>query len=260
MSVKARRSIVFIGVGIKFYAHMTQESISHIQECDKLFYLVNEPATIEWLKTQNSSAESLENIYFSDDRLCAYQEISKKIIQETDNHTNICIVMYGHPLVLNLPTKLTIDAISNCSLDVNVVILPGISSESVLYCDLGIDPGIGGIQSYEATELLLYNKAIEVTSHLIIWQIGIIGARGRVKGHDNKKGIKLLKKYLLKSFPENHLIKLYQASQYSHIKPIINTVKLSELNQVPMSQLVTAYIAPLSKGTICKKTLSLLTN
>ena len=166
--------------------------------------------------------------------------------------------MYGHPLVLNLPTKLTLESISKNNLDINIEVIPGISAESNLYCDLGIDPGIGGVQSYEATEFLIYKKIIDTSSHLILWQLGIIGATGKTQSHNNERGILLLTEYLLKYYPHDHEITLYQASQYMHIKPLIQAVPLSELNKQKISQLVTGYIAPLINRAKCAETLKLL--
>lgn len=241
----SQNNIVFVGVGIKFFSHITQEALANIMECEKLYYLVNEPAMIEWLSRTNKSAESLEDLYYAyDTRLEAYQNIAQKIIEESNNYSNICVVMYGHPLVLNLPTKLTIEAASSSELDINVQVLPGISAESVLYCDLGIDPGVGGIQSYEASEFLYKKKIIDTSSHLILWQVGVIGAQGCTKDHDNSKGIKLLKDYLLGFYQEDHRVVFYEATQYPNVAPIINLSVLSEIDKPEISQLMTAYIPP----------------
>lgn len=242
-----QKSIVFVGVGIKFFSHITQEALATITECDKLYYLVNEPAMIEWLARSNKIAESLEDIYYAfDTRLEAYQNISQKIIREADNYSNICVAMYGHPLVLNLPTKLTVEAASSNNLNINVQVLPGISAESVMYCDLGIDPGIGGIQSYEASEFIYKKKIIDTTSHLVLWQVGVIGSEGRTEYHDNSEGIQLLQDYLLCLYPSNHKLVLYEAAQYPHIEPVITTTDIKGLSKAAISKLMTCYIEPVN--------------
>lgn len=243
-----QKSIVFVGVGIKFFSHITQEALATITECDKLYYLVNEPAMIEWLARSNKTAESLEDIYYAfDTRLEAYQNISQKIIREAGNYSNICVAMYGHPLVLNLPTKLTVEAASSNELNIDVQVLPGISAESVMYCDLGIDPGVGGIQSYEASEFIYKKKIIDTTSHLVLWQVGVIGAQGSTKEHDNSSGMQLLKDRLLSLYPKDHRVFLYEAAQYPNVSPIINSSTLSKIDVTAISQLMTAYIPPVSK-------------
>lgn len=241
-------SIVFVGVGIKFFSHVTQEGLSSITQSSKILYLLNEPASIEWLEKQNSFVESLDSIYFMfNDRFESYKSIANKIIEEAKQHKNICVVMYGHPIVLNMPTKLTVDMIKHNELNIDVAILPGISAENVLYCDLQIDPGTGGMQSYEATEFIEHKKKIDITSHLILWQVGFVGYKQIVRKIDNKNGLNLLKEYLLKFYEPDHTICLYEAAQYPHIAPKIIRVKLVNLHMQETTTITTMYIKPINK-------------
>lgn len=41
-----------------------------------------------------------------------------------------------------------------------------------MYADLDLDPGTHGVQSFEATDFLLYRRQIDPTSALILWQAG----------------------------------------------------------------------------------------
>lgn len=247
-------TLVFVGVGIKFFSHTTQESLVHITDASKVYYLVNEPATVEWIKRLNNSAESLDELYYScDTRIESYNVISKKLIDATNTHDNICVVMYGHPLVLNLPTKLTIDYINKNNLEINVLSLPGVSSESVMYCDLRIDPGVGGVQSYESTDLLLHNKSIEPSSHLILWQASSIGCIGSISNYDNSKGLALLKDYLLNYYPDEHEVCLYEASQYPHKNPNIRYTTIKLLDKTDISSLETLYIKPIQNQQEARK-------
>ena len=47
--------------------------------------------------------------------------------------------------------------------------LPGISSEDCLFADLGVDPGVSGCQSYEATDFLMNAPIIDSSTQLILW-------------------------------------------------------------------------------------------
>jgi len=52
---------------------------------------------------------------------------------------------------------------------------PGISAEDCLYADLGIDPGRFGCQHFEASQLLFYERRIDPTGYLVLWQAGLVG-------------------------------------------------------------------------------------
>lgn len=61
--------------------------------------------------------------------------------------------------------------------------MPGISAIDCLFADLKIDPASMGLQSYDATEFLLYDENFSTTSHLVLWQIAIIGEIGVVNNN-----------------------------------------------------------------------------
>ena len=242
------KNIVFVGSGIKFYAHLTVECISHIENADIVLYLVNEPAMMQWLQENSKRNNSLEAIYNSyPNRADAYNAISNQIIESLEIYSSICVVIYGHPLVLCMPTRLTIN---NAPKNVNIKILPGIAADSCLYADLGIDPVANGCQSYEATEFLLYQKKIDATANLILWQVGVIGCLGDTSAHNNQKGISLLKERLLTEYPQNHSVTLYEATQYAHIASKIVETPLYDLDNIEISQLMTLYVPPLSNRSI----------
>lgn len=241
---KQKPSLVFVGLGIKFFSHITAEASANIVEAAKVYYLLNEPATIEWVKQQNESAESLESLYYScSAKIEAYNAIAQKLIKATKLYDSICVVMYGHPLVLNLPCKITIDLIRKDNLAIDINVLPGVSAESVLYCDLGIDPGIGGVQSYEATDFVVNKKVIDPSSHLILWQVSSIPSLIKTSKNNNVS-LELLKKHLLNFYSECHEVCLYEASLYAHIPPRIVYTNISSLLSEQLTTLMTVYIKP----------------
>ena len=112
-----------------------------------------------------------------------------------------------------------------------------------------IDPSSCGCLSYEATDLLLYQRLLNPVSHLIIWQVGVIGALGNLAHHNNQKGIEMLNGYLQDIYPRDHPVTCYEAAQYPHFKPIIETVELQKISQLPLSPISTLYVPPAQKAT-----------
>jgi len=242
----ATASLTVVGSGIKFMSHLTTEAKAYIQQSDKVFYLVNEPAMKSWIQKNNINAESLDNIYTQFLlRLDAYNAITNYIMDNLRKQQHICLVIYGHPTVFAKPA---LDAVIQAKKEgYDAVVLPGISAEACLYADLLINPANGGCQSFEATDLLLRQRLCDAYSHVILWQIGIIGAINHYWDHNNVNGINILVEYLTQFYSLKHPVVIYEAAQYPLFKPRIEHYFLEELPLATITSLSTLYIPPKEK-------------
>lgn len=242
-------SLVVAGSGIKFMSHLSVEVMSYIKQSDKVIYSVNEPAMEAWIKKNNSNSESL-NLFEDkhDSRLASYRAMTDYIVENVSKPQHVCVVFYGHPTVF---AKSALDAIYEAKkIGYSARILPGISAEDCLYADLCIDPGTNGSLSYEATDFLIRQRPVITTSHLILWQIGIIGALKKSYQHDNSQGIALVRDYLLQFYDANHQVFVYEAALYPHMEPKIFALVLEKLASMQFSALSTLYIPPKHQANI----------
>jgi tetrapyrrole methylase family protein/MazG family protein len=239
-------SLVIVGSGIKFLSHLTVEAKANITHADKVLYLVNEPAIKEWICAANKNAESLSEIYFEHNlRIDSYKAITQYIVCHLGKIEKICVVLYGHPCVYAKPA---LDAVCEARrLGYSATILPGVSAEDCLFADLLIDPGSHGCQSFDATDMLISRGMIDVGCHLIVWQVGVIGALGHAKSHDNRVGLRLLTDYLIGYYGNEHEIIVYDAAQYPGFDSLINHIKLSSLPDSRISRISTLYVPPIKK-------------
>jgi len=238
-----KSSLTLVGSGIKFLSHLTIETQAYIKQSDRVLYLVNEPLMKEWIQLNNVNSESLDHIYTKYDlRIDCYNAMKDHILDTLNNDEHICVVLYGHPTVFAYTgleaIKLAKQKGHKC------LVLPAISAEDCLFADLLIDPGSHGCQSYEATDFLLRKRPFSPNSHLILWQIGIIGALGHTINHDNQSGIALLTEHLLKHYPLNHTAVIYEAAQYPSFEPRIEHVELLNLTHVGLTRISTLYVPP----------------
>jgi tetrapyrrole methylase family protein / MazG family protein len=240
-------SLVVVGFGIKFISHLTVEAEAYIKNSDVVFYLVNEPAMREWIHKNNPHAESLDVFYAKYSlRLHCYQAMTEHVINALHKNQHVCFVMYGHPTILAKPA---LDAVLQAKKEgYYAKILPGISAENCLFADLLINPGSSGCHSYEATDFLIHRRQINPSSHLILWQVGIIGELGYPKSHDNLHGARLLTEMLKLRYDDNHIVTLYEAAQYPHFEPRIDCFPLHKLSSAKFSPLSMLYIPPGSKS------------
>lgn len=249
---KNLNKLFIVGCGIKFLSHMSLEVQAVIQKSDCVVYLVNDPAMKQWIINNSVNAISLDLIYYSfTDRSQAYNSISQEIIKIAKENKNTCFVIYGHPFFLATPSEQIIRNIEKNSSDIKIEILPGISSLDCLFCDLRVDPGSCGIQAYESTEFINKNYKINSDSHLVLWQIGVIGINTII--NDKKAldcraerihALRKMKEKLLIWYEEDHPIILYTASMYPSISFERVDSSISQLDKMVIHRLSTAYIPP----------------
>ena len=127
--------------------------------------------------------------------------------------------------------------------------LPGISAEDCLFADLLVNPGDVGCLSFESTDFMLYHRKWDPNSHLVLWQVGVIGLLSQpFAAYDNRKGAQLLLEYLQEHYPLDHEVTIYEAAQYPHFTPRIERYPLSALPEIEYSALTTLYVPPAKKS------------
>lgn len=250
-------SLTVVGTGVKFKSHLTTEAKIHIQGSDMVFYLVNEPAIREWIINNSVRSESLNNLYsLYALRNDCYKAMTQQVMDALRQQQHVCFVLYGHPSVIAKPG---LDAAIQARLEgFQSTILPGISAQDCLFSDLMINPGVSGCMSYEATDFLVYKRVLDNRSHVILWQVGFIGALGYPDRYDNSNGITVLTKTLLQYYKPSHQVTLYEAAQYPHMKPRITKVVLDELPSAECNAVTTLYIPPEAKSVANEEVISAL--
>ncbi|HEN5512459.1 TPA: hypothetical protein U6310_002966, partial [Legionella pneumophila] len=100
-------------------------------------------------------------------------------------------------------------------------------------------------------EFINTNYKINTNSHLILWQIGVVGVKSIIQNDkdlvdsiERKIAIFQLQRKLLDWYNETHPIVLYVASIYPQIPCEKFDICLSNLDKVNIPRLATAYIKP----------------
>ncbi|HAT1659241.1 TPA: methylase [Legionella pneumophila] len=245
--------LIVVGSGIKSISHLTEETKRVIQSADKVLYLINEDNLKQWIQREAKNSESLDTIYFScEKRAEAYQALTTHIIEEYKQASILCVVFYGHPTVFADSALNAVRQIKQNNGE--AIILPAISSQDCLFSDLEIDPGDQGCFSIEATELVLFERCLDIHAHLILWQVANFGRT------DGKKtnNLSILKDYLIGYYPADYSICLYEAPSLPTCPPRIEWIQLCNLELSAISSITTVYIPPIEKKAISNKYLKLL--
>jgi uncharacterized protein YabN with tetrapyrrole methylase and pyrophosphatase domain len=237
-------SLTIVGSGIQAVRQFTLESRQAVEQADKVLFVIPDLISEIWIKKINSNSESLGYCYTEGKpRLDIYREMTERTLKYVREGLNVCVVYYGHPGVFVTPSHESIKQARAEGFDARM--LPGVSAEDCLFADLGVDPSTHGCQSFEATDFLLHKRKFDSSSHLILWQIGVIGTFVYNAAQDNKAGLTALVDFLEKYYSSDHEVFVYQASEYSICKPLIQRLLLSKLSdKAYVDDLSTLYIPP----------------
>ena len=146
-------SLTIVGTGIKAIAHMTDEGAEAIRHADKVLYGTAEPLTENWILRNSKSAESLDRFYVNDGPLnLAYEKMIAEIVHHVRGGLRVCACFEGHPGVFVYASHECVRILR--AEGYRARMLPGVSTQDALFCDLGVDPGECGCQSFDADRLL----------------------------------------------------------------------------------------------------------
>lgn len=223
---------------------VTPEALACIRQAEKLFYLVPNLTTCRWLESLNPSAESLFDTYGEgEERMLAYNRMVERILAPVREGLRVCAAFYGHPGVLVFPGHAAVRQARSEGYPARM--LPGVSAVDCLFADLGIDPGTNGCQMYEASGFLYRRRRFDPTCPLILWQVGCIGVS---TFHNSPlwgpEGLRILQEVLLKDYPIDHQVVVYEASPFPVCPPKILRVALSDLAAADITGNSTLFVPP----------------
>lgn len=245
-------SLTAVGIGIRAPAQATLEATARIETAQKVFSLVADPLAEYWLRRVNPNTESLAGLYaIGKNRRETYREMIERILDAVREPSHVCAVAYGHPGVAAYPLHESIRRAREEGFSAEM--LPGVSAEDCLFADLGLDPVEGGCASYEATDFLLYRRALDPACNLLLWQIGAIAEPGYKRernGPWNPAGVAVLTEVLLETYPPNHEVVVYEAAQVPLAQPRIARIALATLPKAPMTAMSTLLVPPLVKPAL----------
>jgi len=248
-----RGSLTIVGSGIKAVSHLTLEALNYIDNADIVYYTVADPETEMLIKKRNPNSIDLYEWYDDNKfREETYVQMAEMMLQSVRSGKNTVGVFYGNPAVFAAPTHRAINIAKSEGYEAKM--LPGISSIDCLFADLGVDPAVSGCQIFEASDLLLHNRQVNLDQQLIILQVGSVGNFSfNFKGFNNDK-LDVLLDFLIDKYGGAHEVIHYIANIFSFQQLIIEKITLSELknSKEKLTGISTLYIPPKTKKPLDK--------
>lgn len=206
-------SLVCVGLGMMLGAHLTPRSRAAIESADVVFAAVSDPVVELWLARLHPDLRSLQPCYDDSEttpRTEAYRRMVALMLTEVRAGKRVCGAFYGHPGVFALAPH---QAIAQARAEgFEAVMEPGISAEDCLFADLGIDPGRVGCQQFEASQFMFYQRRLDPSAYLLLWQIGFAGDRDNRRYRTGAEQRTVLVDLLRETYPSDHPVTIYEAA------------------------------------------------
>ncbi|MEJ5207362.1 diguanylate cyclase [Denitratimonas sp. CY0512] len=236
-------SLVVVGSGIQFGRHVSERTLSEIQIAQVVFCLAD-PFALAMISNLRPDAINLGAHYApGKDRRETYRDIDTAIMREVLSGKSVCAVFYGHPGVFADVPHRVVRKTRAAGLKARME--PGISAEACLYADLGIDPGQRGVQSLEATHFLYYDRHLDPQGLVLLWQVALAGDWTCTRLHAERDGLQALVTKLLRWYPADHEVILYEAAQLPIDTFRAETLRLSDLPNAHYKEFTTLVIPAL---------------
>lgn len=243
-------SLTIIGSGIQTLG-FTLGDEQLIRDADAVFFCVADPATITWLREIRPDAYDLYVLY--DDhkvRYVTYMQMTEAMLYFVRQGKRVVGIYYGHPGIFVLSTHRAVLIARREGH--HAVMQPAVCALDCLCADLGVDPCHPGMQTHEATDMLIRGRVPDTSLHVVLWQVGLIGEMGfRRKGYINEN-FSIFIRYLQKHYGDDYPVTHYVASRFPTVPPTIEVYPLSALHdpvtQTKVTGISTFYLAPRDAG------------
>ncbi len=258
----SNKKICVVGQGIRSTEQITLEALSALKSAKKILYLSLDSFQVklflqEWELTE---AEDIKNLY-EDSALdqANYLRLLEKIKNEIEVHSDVALLIPGHPRIgVTLVTWLENE---KDKLNIDLKVLPGISSFDTMINDLALDPLEHGTQILDANRILLFNYQLEVSLDTFIYHVCSVGcSQTHLSDASLSNRLDLLQEALLNVYPSHHKLKLISSSIKSQGQAQIVECDLidlkNNLNRIHFG--TTLYVPSLKPRSIDRAFLKLL--
>ncbi len=236
-------SLACVGLGMMLGAHLGPRARSYIEQADVVFAAVSDPLVELWVQGMHADVRSLQPFYQEGKpRSETYRQMVEAMMAEVRAGRRVCGAFYGHPGVFALVPHRAIAQAREEGYD--AVMEAAVSAEDCLYADLGIDPGTYGCQHYEASQFMFYQRRIDPSAYLVLWQIGVAGDRTLARFSTGAAFRQVLVELLGSDYPPDHEVIAYEAATLPISSPRMEHMPLSALPDANLRLETTLVVPP----------------
>ncbi|MEU3566354.1 SAM-dependent methyltransferase [Kitasatospora sp. NPDC006786] len=230
--------LTVLGSGIEA-AGFTRADERLLREADHVFHCVADPATIVRINAWRPDAYDLGVLYDdAKDRYLTYVQMSEAVLHFVRAGRRVAAVFYGHPGIFVLSSHRAVRIARREGH--TAVMRPGISALDVLCADLGVDPSTPGMQTFEASDLLIRDRRLDPGLHLVLWQVGIVGELDYRRAGFTNRHLPVLLDRLEEVYGPDHTVVNYIGARYRGLDPVTARYTVAALRDPAVQRTVTS--------------------
>lgn len=244
---RQKGKLICVGTGMRMAGQITPLAQSYIETADVVVSAVPNIFTRNWI--QGIAKDFICVLGYYEDcgvegknRRDTYRRMADTILEQLRAGKTVCAAFYGHPGIFACIGHM---AIKDARAEGYVAeMLPGISALDCLVADLGLDPGRMGMQSMETTQFMIYQRRIDPTALLILWQPFLAGELSLKRFETTAARVQVLVDKLARDYPLEHEVIIYEAATNPLEPTRIDRLPLRDLPHAPMVGATTLVIPP----------------
>lgn len=221
--------IYMVGLGILNVDQITKETEHVLRHSQEVLFVDTGIATRRYLESLCPRVTPLYETSYreSECRLASYDHMAVRVIEAAFHHRPITFAMGGHPVV-GAEAPFLIHEMARL-LKLEVQTLPAVSAMDCLFAELMLDPCLAGLQTFEATDLLLRQYPLQADVPALIWQVGAVETRLHTLRPSTPARFERFQRHLLRYYPANHQLVAYYATPHPLMRSQQLTFSIAEL-------------------------------
>lgn len=253
--------VYIAGTGIVSIRQLTREAMNAIKESTVAYTLHSQGPYYEVLEEfLDGMVDETVNLFTEyqegKERIEVYEAATRRIVSEAASREDTVVFLtYGHPLVFVKPTRQIVERADERDLEVEIV--PGISSFDCLYADLLLDPAKDGLQIFDATDLLLREFDLDPHVPTFLLQIGSVETVYYSTKQNEPHRFTRIKEYLGQFYPDDHTMFLTQSAPFESSESKQIPIELREFEEMHdrINNIHTLYIPPIEEKSVVNEEL-----
>jgi hypothetical protein len=237
--------LAVVGTGIQWAGQTTLAAQQAIASAGHVLFAVTDPWAARWIRKLNANAESFAYPRDGRPRREIYRQMVARVLESLMVHERVCAAFYGSPTTLSWPAH---EAVRQARrLGIQARMLPGVSSLDCLFADLGVDPGQGGCQLFEAGDFLGKGRRVDPRAHTVLFQLAMVGNRQVYDSDDGQRirqGLAALSAHLRSFYNPHHSIAIYQAATHPLDAHSEQWVDIDSLETAQVTESSSLYVPP----------------
>jgi hypothetical protein len=183
-------------------------------------------------------------------RLETYRRMAAEVVAGALEEPPVAFAAYGHPTLFVYPSALIRRAAEALGLDVYVA--AGISCIDTILIDLDLEPGLNGLQIYDANALLVENRALDPEVPCLVLQPDAVESAFHSESPSRASRFRRLEAHLLRFYPPEHVVTSVRSATFPIFEPEVTSFRLDALSETfEARQLAgTLYLPPARTATV----------